>query len=483
MKVLFICPNRQRFVHPVPPIGVLYLASILREKGHEVRLVDLMFSRRIEKDVAEAVDTCRPDVVGISLRNVDSLISKTEFSMPLLELCVRTVRQGSRAPIVLGGAGYSLFPKEILSHTGLDLGIVGEGDHAFPMLVERLANAEPYRDVPGLCYRENGHFVSNPPQAVTDLDAIPFQAIDLIDAKKYDRNRGALGIFTRKACPLSCIYCPESFFHGQRVRLRSPQRVVDEIEYIIGRSGVHYFDFADTTFNVPRRHAVAVCEEIIRRGLDFRFEVELSPLEQDEESVKLLKAAGCVGVDLTADSGSDRMLATLKKGFTAEMVLETASLYRRHGLPYTVGFLLGGPGEDVETIEETVALARRLPRPNGVYFTVGIRLFEQTELYELAKRRDPSLDDGTLLEPRFYVSESFDERCAEKLLEACRRHRNFYISDLFYKPSMKWFIKSATLLNVRPAWKFGRLPKLFQRFVEFGSDGLYWDDAKRAFTW
>lgn len=440
-----------------------------------------MFSKKPEDEVGKAVGNFSPDVVGISIRNVDSLISRTEFSMPLLETCIRAIRNRSEAPIVLGGAGYSLFPKEILSQTGLDLGITGEGDASFPMLLEAIEEGRSHADVPGLCYRENDHFITNPQQVVTDLDSIPFQAIDLIDAKKYDRNRGALGVFTRKACPLKCIYCPEAFFHGNQVRLRSPKRVVDEIEYLIEQSGVRYFDFADTTFNVPRRHTVAVCEEIIRRKLDFRFEVELSPLEQDEESAQLLKKAGCVGVDLTADSGSNQMLETLKKGFTAEKVLEAAELYRRHGIPYTVGFLLGGPGENLQTIQETVDFVSSLPSPNCVYFTVGIRLFEQTELYQMIKEDDPSLTDGNLLGPRFYVSESFDESCAELLLKACRENLGWYISDIFYKPSMKLFIETMGVFNVKPAWKYGVVPKIYQRIIGFGSDGLVWDNETKAF--
>jgi radical SAM superfamily enzyme YgiQ (UPF0313 family) len=327
--------NRHRFVHPVPPIGALYIASALRQRGHEVRLIDFMFAGEAEETITATLAKFHPDVVGISLRNVDALISKNEFCLPELRSCVQCIQRLSPAPIVLGGPGFSLFAGDILSALNLDIGVAGEADETFPELVERLANGRPFGDIGGLCYRTPEGLVSTPVCQVGDLDAIPFQAIDLIDAKRYDRARGAMGVFTRKACPLRCTYCPEETFHGSRVRLRSAKRVVDEMEYIIDTAGVRYFDFADTAFNAPRSHAMAVCQEIVDRKVDLQFEVELNPVDQNRESVRLLKAAGCQGVDLTIDSGSNRMLRSLRKGFTSGQALDAARLYAEFAIPYT----------------------------------------------------------------------------------------------------------------------------------------------------
>lgn len=445
-------------------------------------MADFMFADNAEAMVRSAVESFKPELVGISIRNIDALISKTEFSLPALQQCVSWIRSESSAPIVLGGPGFSLFAEEILDILNLDYGVVGEGDVAFPQLVERLVKGGPVDDIGGLCYRKDGKLKTNPPCPVSDLDTIPFQAIDLIDAKRYDRARGAMGVFTRKACPLRCSYCPEAAFHGNLVRLRSPVRVVDEMQYIMEKAGVRYFDFADTTFNSPRSHAVAVCREIIGRKLNLQFEVELSPIHQDEESVRLLKAAGCQGVDLTVDSGSDKMLRSLHKGFKAEDALAAAHLYDKVGIPYTAGFLLGGPGENRETVEATVDLARRLPRPSAVYFAVGIRVFRQTELYHQLCQANPVLAQESLLTPKFYVSEEFDKHCAELLLAACREVSSFYISDIFYKPVMKWVLKGSTWANVRPAWKVGSVPKYIQKVLQFGGDGLTWDSNRRAFV-
>lgn len=482
MKVLLVSTNRETFVHRVAPIGLLHLAAALEQRGHLVRVVDLMFSKRPQQELSAAAQELEPGLVGLAIRNIDSLIGKDTYRVPELESYVDALRCATRVPIVAGGPGFSLFPRDLMRLLNLDYGIVGEADRSLPALVERLERRQPLEDLPGLVMSRGGAWIANPPDRVDDLDGIPFQAVRHIDARRYARARGNLAVFTRKACPLDCIYCPEARLHGHEVRLRSPEVVVDEIEHIVRTAGVIDFDFADTTFNVPRSHALAVCEAIVRRGLEIRFEVELSPIDQDEESVRLLKAAGCVGVDLTADSGSDRMLGVLRRGFSADAVDWTANLYDKHRIPYTVGFLLGAPGEDLVSVNESIELARRLPGMTSAYFTVGIRLLEGTELLRIALAEGTVQSREGLFQPTFYVSPSFDERCARRLLDACRDNPRLYLSDSFFTPSMQAFLKLADWGNVRPIWKHGLTPKIFEKIVHLGDSGLRWNEARRCYV-
>lgn len=482
MRVLLISINRETFVHRVAPIGLLHLAGALEQDGHVVRVVDFMFARTPDRDVERAVAAFRPDLVGVAIRNLDSLIGKDTYRVPEVEACMRTLRRCTGAPVVLGGPGYSLFPELLAEHLGADWGIAGEADRSFPALVSRLERKEPVTDLPGLVWRDGGRFTGNPPDIVQDVDAIPFQAVRHVDARRYARNRGNLGIFTRKACPFDCIYCPEAYLHGHALRLRSAERVVDEIAYIVKTTGVVDFDFADTTFNVPRSHAVAVCEEIVRRNLKIRFEVELNPVDQDEDTVRLLQAAGCIGVDLTADSGSDRMLTTLRRGFRADDVDRVARIYQKLGVVYTVGFLLGGPGEDLQSVEETIALARNLPGMGSCYFTLGIRLLPHTDLLPIAQAEGYVAMDEDLFRPVFYVSPTFDARCADRLLQACQENLRLYISDVFFTRTQRAFLAMADRGNVRPLWKNGAIPKIVDRIQHLGRPSLRWDDTRRRFV-
>lgn len=481
MRVLLISPNRQTFVHPVPPIGILYLTSIARKRGHEVRVVDLMFRRKPLFDVELAVREFEPEVIGISIRNIDTLFSKTLFEIPDIQRMMTTIRSLSTAPVVLGGAGFSIFPLELTEELKADYGIAGEADNAFPMLLEALRGDRELSGVPGLIYRQNHRLIANPVEMVDDLDQIPVQAIEDIDWRTYGRFRGNFGVFSRKGCPLDCIYCPEAPLHGHVPRLRSARLVVDEMASIVETTGLPWFDFADTLFNAPREHMMAVCQEILDRKLKVCFEVELNPVGQDEESVRLLKASGCIGVDLTADSGSTVMLRNLNKGYTRDMVLRTASLYAKHRIPYTVGFLLGGPGEDITTVEESLDLARRLPGGATSYFGVGIRVFRGTALESLYKGVCGK-DGSDLLNMAFYFSESLDSTCMGRLIDAYQKDFRLYLCDLMYEGNQARALRMADFLNIRPLWKGGRTLRIIDFFLSAGRRSVSWDGAEHRFV-
>jgi len=245
---------------------------------------------------------------------------------------------------------------------------------------------------------------------------------------------------------------------------------------------VPYFDFADTLFNVPREQALRVCQELVDRKVRIKFEVELNPIGQDEESVKLLKAAGCIGVDLTADSGSDTMLINLKKGFTKDMVRNVARLYKKYSIPYTVGFILGGAGENLKTIGETVKFAEELPSPSAAYFAVGIRVFKGTMLEKMFYKGEGDAgcrDD--LLKLNFFIDKGFDKICADRLLAAYEKNLRFYISDFFYQGDIYKTMRIADMLNIRPAWKCGWIPRAFEKIKNIGRTSIYWNEKNLSF--
>jgi radical SAM superfamily enzyme YgiQ (UPF0313 family) len=479
MRVLLISPNRQTFIHPVPPIGILYLASIARQKGHEVHVVDFMFRRKPLVEIELAIREFEPQVVGISIRNIDTLFSKTLFELPQIQLVVEKIRSLTTAPIVLGGAGFSIFPIELTEVLSADYGIAGEADNAFPILLTALEKNGALSQVPGLVYRINGTLRGNLTERVVDLDRIPIQAIEDIDWQAYGRNRGNFGVFTRKGCPLDCIYCPEAPLYGHTPRLRSPRLVADEIEYIVETTGLRWFDFADTLFNAPREHMMAVCQEIIDRKARMQFEVELNPLGQDKESVKLLKAAGCMGVNLTADSGSTAMLKSLNKGYTREMILNTAALYVKFRIPYTVGFLLGGPGENRSTLDETLALVRQLPGGATTYFGIGIRVFRGTALEKFYKETSGK-EGGDLLNLCFYFSAGLDASFMEQLIDAYQKDFRLHLCDLMYEGNQAMALRVADYFNVRPLWRGGRILRIID-FLSGGRKPVFWDAENHRF--
>jgi radical SAM superfamily enzyme YgiQ (UPF0313 family) len=459
----------------------LYLAAALRRGGHEVQLADLMFSKAPQEDIRRAIETFSPTIIALSIRNLEVIVARERLFGSYLSECCRTIRRHSNAPLVLGGPGFSLFPRELMASLKADYGIVYEGELAFPLLLEALAQQTPLTDVPGLLWWDGEELRVTPEQCPKNLDHVPFQAIDLIDAAKYRRWRGHLGVVTKKGCAQRCTFCPEQAGPGHRVRLRSPLVVADEMDHLQRQTGLRYFDFADPLFNTHPAHAMEVLEELCRRQMGARFEVEVNPVGQNGTFADLLQGAGCIMANLTADSGSDEMLERLQKGYSRADILRVAGLYSDRRLPYMVGFLLGGPGERLETIEETIDLIERLPRVSTVYISVGLRIHPGAPLHQTALDEgqvDPGAD---LLTPRYYLSPHFDATCAQRLLELSRRSRTVFLSEAMYGTvalALRWLADQA---NSRPVTKYAAMAKIIEKIYHRGGAPVSWDERLRCF--
>jgi radical SAM superfamily enzyme YgiQ (UPF0313 family) len=487
MNVLFIAPNRQTDVHRVPPVGALYLASALIQKGHNVKFLDLMFARNPVKKITAALRSFNADVTCISARNINIGIAQWGNVVSDIDDTVFAVRKNTTNPIIMGGPGFSIVSMELMQHLKPDFGIVGEADNSLPMLLDSLQHEKGYKDIPGLIYWETDKgLISNTPDTVMDLDNIPFQAIELIDSQKYARKGGSLAVFTRKGCSQRCIYCSEPRINGRLVRLRSAGRIADEIEYIIDKTGVTNFDFSDTLFNFPGRHAMDVCREIIRRNLKIQFEADLNPLGQNTESVELLKKAGCTAIVLGAESGSDRMLKTLQRGYTADKIKSVAELYAGFNIPYMITFLIGGPGENLATVEESIELAESCPEMTAAGFAVGLRVSKNTQLTKMMIDKGLLEGNESFLEPKIFLSDSFDEECANRLFAACYEHRNFLLFDEIYSPTFKPLLALNKIYTFRPSWRHapivGGIMRIINRLKGFGQSALYWDNQLRCFS-
>lgn len=482
MRILLVSPNRASFPYRVTPLGLLYLAAALKRHGHEAILTDLMFSKAPLDDLSRQLTAFRPNLVGISLRNVDSVASKEKSSLSFYAECVETVRRATRAPLVLGGPGLTAFTETFMDRLRPDYALAGDAIRSFPMLLRKLEQAEDPSQVPGLAWFDGDELRQNPPDYVQDPGELPHQAIELIDYRQYMRNRAMFGIVTQRGCPHNCIFCDERRICGPGLRFRAVKLVVDEIEHIRQRTGMKYFAFADPAFNCNRAHMVGVLRELLRRGLDIRFQCELNPLNQDEEVVSLLARAGCIGVDFTCDTGSESMSRNLEKGFSPKTALKVAGLYARHEIPYTAGFLLGGPGENRETVAETIAFAEALPGPRVVYFSVGLTILPYSNLAAASGEESVCKDPDDAMETLFYLSKAFDEECARMVQDACDRNPSFFVSDCFYQDSVRGLFSLLDWVNLRPAYKYKHLNECGAKLLPSRIRSMVWDAPRRRFV-
>lgn len=412
MRVMLVYSNRARILEPVPPIGLSYVATATRRAGHEVRFVDLMVSKGHVGELNRALADFKPDVVGISVRNIDNVVpQRLSWQLGEVDAMIEAVRHGSRARVVLGGPAISILRANALERFAADFAVVGEGEIVFPALLSAIEAGKSFAEIDGLCYRQDDKVVFNQPARQAKFGASGMG--DWINWRAYERAGGTWAVHTKRGCPLHCIFCNYSAMEGHALRRRSATDIVDEIEHVQRTVGPRTFEFTDSTFNIPPDHAVEICEEIIRRGVKANFSaVGMNPLGMTEQLLPLMKRAGFISILISPDAANESMLENLQKGFTMEHVRRSVKLARESGIRTTWFFLLGGPGETRETVEETVSFVEQHLqwKKSMTIFMTGIRVFAGTALAEQARNEGLLPANADLIEPTFYFSPQVGEQ-------------------------------------------------------------------------
>lgn len=418
MRVLLVYSNQSRELVPAPPVGLSYVASATRQAGHEVRLLDLAFSSELLADLGRAIAEFAPQVVGLSVRNIDNVISQ-RFDSPLafLKEQIALIRQqaldglGEPVPLVLGGPAISILAEKSLPLLGADFAVVGEGEAAFPALLDAIENQKPPATVPGICYWQDGTPQRTATCTLADFDRSGMH--DWVNWQPYQQAGGTWPIQTKRGCPMKCVYCAYPLIEGRRFRRREAVEVVDEVEEVLRRARPRTFEFVDSTFNMPAAHSIEICEEIIRRGLKAKFTaMGVNPLDVPPELFPLMKRAGFNSVMITPEAACDTMLDNLGKGFRMSDVENCLARIREARLKSMWFFMLGGPGETMATCEKSIRFAEKQLTGRqflSVFFT-GIRILPGTSLARSMIDRGEYPEDHDFADGTFYFSPLIDEQ-------------------------------------------------------------------------
>ena len=281
-RILLISSNTADEPYPVYPLGMSTLASSMTASGHEVGQFDFLAEGTSEEALSARIGEFAPDFVGISIRNVDnvdSLSSEQGWYLPVSRKIVESVKNLTGAPVILGGAGYSLLPQEILDYVGADYGVVGEGEQALGQIISLMDEGKkPPRIV-------------SAGQSLLEGDTIPAAAWDerLLD---FYGPRSVIGIQTKRGCCHQCTYCTYPGIEGPVLRFREPASVAEEVERLYASYGVDRLFFADSVFNDGGGHYLSVAEEIARLELPVSWSAFFSPGRMERKNLALLKRAG-----------------------------------------------------------------------------------------------------------------------------------------------------------------------------------------------
>jgi radical SAM superfamily enzyme YgiQ (UPF0313 family) len=406
MRVLLISGNREDVDIRVPALGLACIAAACENAGHEVILLDLLAEKDPRSAVVQAVRTFRPEAIGLSVRNIDDQrMRNPRFLLDQARDAITWCRETSTAPIILGGAGFSILPQAILNYLGADMGIQGEGETIFPELLKRLDAGEALEKLPGL-FRKGKPSAANRTFA-KNLDTLPLPKPSLISRSLSGARDAPVPVQTRRGCPFSCSYCSTPAIEGRLVRRRSPESVVTWMTQWV-EEGFRNFYFVDNTFNLPRSYALDLCSKLAAAGLNISWRCILFPGELDPGLIEALAEAGCREVSVGFESGSESVLRRMKKQYELGEVRHASDLLRRHGIR-RIGFLmLGGPGETKESVEESLAFAEALDL-DALKLSIGIRIYPNTDVAQAALEEGIIASEQDLLLPCFYVVRNLED--------------------------------------------------------------------------
>ena len=427
--------NTNRMTPLVAPIGLDYVAGAARQAGIATAVLDLGTAADPAAAMREYFSSHNPTLVGLTFRNIDDCFWPSGKSfVPALVETVATLRTLTDAPIVLGGVGFSVVAEQLLKATGADFGVRGDGEPAIVALARELEGRRRLDRVPGLLVYDGAAVRQNPPAWPETVS--PPAARDAIDNAAYFRLGGQGAVETKRGCDRRCLYCADPLAKGPRVRRRDPAGVADEVEALLAQ-GVDVLHLADSEFNVPREHAMDVCEELAARGLGdrVRWYAYLAVTPFDADLAGAMQRAGCVGINFTGDSASEAMLATYRQPHRRRDLQAAVSHSHACGITVMFDLLLGGPGETRETLADTIAFMKHIG-PDCVGAALGVRLCPGTAMVErlaadgtiesgegLRRRYEGPLD---FLQPTFYIAPSLGERPAALVRELIGGDERFF---------------------------------------------------------
>jgi radical SAM superfamily enzyme YgiQ (UPF0313 family) len=409
MKILLINPLVREWAKPnVLPLGLGYIASMLRNAGHDVDVMDINAFRWESEEVEKRIRDAEFDVVGIG-----AIVTVYRYVKWLTQILKK---YHPEKKIVVGGSVGTSIPHIILEKTEANITCIGEGEITVVELINTLQNNGDLAVVDGIWFKgDNGKIYKNKSRSpINDLNTIPLPAWDIFPMDIYlknpvgapNRNKWidgssdgdtilSMNLSGTRGCPYKCIYCYHDFM-GHGYRHRSPENILMEMRVLYDRYSVRYFHFIDDEFCLKKSFLYDFCKAVknefngkITWGCAGRVNL------MTEDLVKTMAEAGCVLIGYGIESGSQRMLSVMKKGVKVAQAKEAIKLTKKYLGWADCSFMLGTPGENMETIQETVNFCRELDlAPEVIFFATP---YPGTELYNLA------LSQGKIIDEEDYI--------------------------------------------------------------------------------
>ena len=333
-----------------PPLNLAILASVLEQEGFDVKCIDMEASP--ESEYIQLLKDLRPDIIGLSATTMGVLtVSEMARKAKLLVPGVRTV---------VGGYGVSCDPEFVMGLKYFDYGVIGEGEVTLSELCTKIRDRKDCDDIKGLVWKDNGKIIINegrPP--IQDLDSLPRPNFDHFNVHSYGKS---LPIFTTRGCPYNCLYCVVNKIGVRGSRAKSAKAVVDEMDYYLDKYNIRVFSVVDDNFSVNKKRAHAICEDILKRGLDIKFLLGqgIRADNIDKPLFVKMKEAGCPIVAMGVETTNPRTMEALRRGINLDKIAQSIKDAKEAGLIVKTFNLIGGPYETYQDVMNTISFNERM---------------------------------------------------------------------------------------------------------------------------
>lgn len=410
-----------------PPLGLAYIAAVLEREGHKVSIIDAPTLELSTKETVREILSRNPDLVGISA------VTPTVKGGYAIANMIK--EEDPDIPVVMGGPHVSFMFEEALAN-GADYVVIGEGEETTRELVAFLEKGRgDIKGIRGLAYLDGEGYVrvNQPRPLIKNIDELPEPARHLLPMDKYtlfDKPIKIIHIMASRGCPYGCIYCTTSYFWGRRYRVRSVQKVVDEIEKAMEKYKTNIVVFSDDELTLIRKWVYALVDEIKARGLDITFTCGSRVSSINPGMLRKLKSVGCTTIYYGVESYKDEDIEKIGKRIKIEQVINAIKWTREAGIESAGSFILGFPWQTVEDMKNTVRFAKKLG-VDYAQFTVATPYPGTPLYYQAVKDNLIEITDWDYYTTIYPVMRGyhFERKALFKLLSWA--YRSFYLRPSF----------------------------------------------------
>jgi len=448
MKITLVQAPFKNYAIVYPPLGLAYLAAALKRKPNppDITIIDANAERLSARETADRILEAGTDLLGFTVTS--PLVYST------LEI-IDIVKSRRDIPIIVGGPHPTIMAEHMLQNNKIDCVARGEGEETICEYYDYLTGSLPIEGIKGISFKGAAGVIHNPDRPlICDLDSLPLPAWELFPLKKYHSIAGKAGfslpVITSRGCPYDCVFCYKGIF-GRTYRARDPEKILQELNYLVRNFKIDEFTVLDDNFALDEKRAIKICDEITKSGLNkpWRISNGIAAKSVSSGLFPKLKEAGCYQVAMGVESGSQRILDSIKKGVTLEQIRSVAKAVKDAGLETIAFFMIGNLGEDEKAMDETINFAIELD-PDFAQFTIATP-------YPGTRMRQLILDEGKLLSDNWQDYASYGglavfehgsltpELMERKYKEAYRR---FYLRPRYILRRLKQMGRPRELKNI-----------------------------------